>query len=121
MHSFEINHPRVESKIMHTFVALATATSMTFGYSDISDNDMPEYENIQVKTGVYGAMNKESFYKSMTTAKIESMESILDNMLDKYSQFNFIKVDEALDKEIDSYFAQNPIKKKKNILLHRSS
>ena len=42
---------------------------------------------------------------------------IVQNAIEQINQLNYIKVDDAIDREIDAYFAKRELKKVKKILL----
>lgn len=50
---------------------------------------------------------------------VDTHEKIIEHALNQINNFNFIEVDDEIDREIDAFFANRGLKKKKKILYKR--
>lgn len=124
MYDINIARNRDTANIIHSFALLAAAATLTATYNSPEESNIPTFENFQIQSSTVAyssdtALDDNSFYKSMTSSKVSSVENIVKKMITQIDQLNFLELDDNIDREIDSYFAENPIKINRKILFKR--
>ncbi len=106
-------------------LAFASGTS----YGEISSNYIQEnnlhHSGNSITTFRSGQTTGSSVQMFIQSSKqidktIDSCENIIKDALHQISHYNFIEVDDEVDKRIDAYFARRDSKKTKTILFKRS-
>jgi len=115
-----------ETKVKTGLVCGLTAVALSSG---ATSNSTLNYSNIQSKV-VKNKTEISTFTSTQTkgsnidmfsnNVNIDTPNSIIKNALNQINNFNFIDVDDEIDKEIDAFFAHRETKKQKKILYKRT-
>jgi len=112
-----------------TLAALASGTT----YAETFENDvigrhstpLSYYKEIEVNTFTFDqtfGSNVNMFTKidTLISQNINTHESIIEDALTQINNYNFIEVDDEIDKKIDAYFAKRKSEKTKVMLYKRA-